>query len=121
MMSLMEREIPKPVKRILRDLADRAHEFALRNALKDLSNDFDQWKQGEVDSFELAHRIHRFHQGPDRQIHLRYTRSVDLPYLVVQSVHEGLLEREAIPQEALPYLEETFELFHEMEDREATG
>lgn len=117
----MERELPKPVRRILRDLADKAHEFALRNALKELSGDFDQWKRGDFDSFELAHRIHRFHQGPDRQIHLRYTRGVDLPYLVVQSVREGLIQRETIPEEALPYLEETFELFQEMDDREATG
>jgi hypothetical protein len=121
MMSEMESELPKPIKRVLRDLADRAHEVALRNALSDLGNDFDLWRQGDIDSFELAHRIHRFHQGPDRQIHLRYTRSVDLPYLIVQSVREGLIDRDSIPQDAMPYLESAFALFHELDRREPAG
>lgn len=114
----MQRELPKPVKRILRELADRAHETALRKALSDLSEDFDAWRQGDIDSFELAHRIHEFHQGPDRQIHLRYTRSVDLPFLVVQSIREGLIDRDAIPAEARPYLESTFDLYRDLDRRE---
>jgi hypothetical protein len=111
----MQLELPKPVKRVLRDLAERAHEIALRKALTDLGHDFDSWRQGDLDSFELAHRIHEFHQGPDRQIHLRYTRSVDLPFLVVQSVREGLIERDSIPDDVMPYLESTFALYRELD------
>jgi hypothetical protein len=111
----MDQELPKPIKRSLRDLADRAHETALRTALQELSQDFDAWKSGDINSFELAHRIHQFHQGPDRQIHLRYTRSVDLPYLVVQSVREGLIDKADIPEDAMPYLESAFALFREVD------
>jgi hypothetical protein len=113
----MHRELPKPVKRILRELADRAHEIALRKALTDLSHDFDAWRRAEIDSFELAHRIHEFHQGADRQIHLRYTRSVDLPFLVVQSVREGLIDLADVPAEALPHLEQIFDLYRDLDRR----
>jgi len=111
----MQRELPKPVKRALRELADRAHEIALRKALTDLDRDFDAWRQGDIDSFELAHRIHEFHQGPDRQIHLRYTRSVDLPFLVVQGVREGLIDLDSIPEEARPHLESIFALYRDLD------
>lgn len=117
MMCLMHDDLPKHIKAVLRDLAHQAHEKALTQALRELESDFDAWRRQEITPFELAHRIHLFHQGPDRQIHLRYTRSVDLEFLVVQSVREGLIDRADIPSEALPYLDSAFKLFR---DRETT-
>ena len=118
-MSVMQDELPKPVKAVLKDLAGRAHEKALTKALKELDADFEAWRAGTITAFELAHRIHLFHQGPDRQIHLRYTRSVDLEFLVVQSVRDGLIDRSDIPEEALPYLESAFALFRDREAAES--
>lgn len=115
MMFSMEREIPKPIKGALRELAELAHERAMTLAIEELAADFDLWRQGEISPFELAHRIHKFHQGPDRQIHLRYTRGADLPFLVVQSIREGLIPRESIPEEVLPYLDSAFELFRDLD------
>ena len=113
MMSVMHDDLPKPIKAVLRDLAGKAHQKALTQALGQLETDFQAWRSGEITPFELAHRIHLFHQGPDRQLHLRYTRSVDIEFLVVQSVREGLIDRSEIPDEAMPYLESAFALFRD--------
>lgn len=113
MMSVMHDELPKSVKAVLRELAGKAHQKALTAALGELDADFVAWRNGEITSFELAHRIHLFHQGPDRQIHLRYTRSVDIEFLVVQSVRDGLIDRAEIPADVMPYLESAFALFRD--------
>ncbi|MBL8179324.1 MAG: hypothetical protein JNK48_31895 [Bryobacterales bacterium] len=111
----MHDDLPKQVKAVLRELAGKAHEKALTQVLSQLDGDFQAWRKGEITPFELAQRIHLFHQGPDRQIHLRYTRSVDLEFLVVQSVREGFLDREEIPADVMPYLESAFALFRDAE------
>lgn len=118
MMCEVNGELPKSVKRILKDLAVQAHKNALTSALEELARDVDLFRKSEIDCFELAHRVHQFHEGPDRQIHLRYTRSLDLPYLIVQSVREGLIAREEIPEEAMEHLESTFALFRELDSKQ---
>lgn len=67
-------EAPKRIKRLLRELAAKAHEEELRRALTPLAKAFDRWSRGEVDSFELSDLIHEFHQGPSRDLFVRYTR-----------------------------------------------
>ncbi len=65
---MLNRELPKPIKRAMRSLCGLAHETELRQALNDLSREFDRWKDVRIDSFELADRIHKFHHGPNREI-----------------------------------------------------
>lgn len=104
---MQEHELPKSIKRALRSLCRLAHEAELRQALEELSQDFNHWKGAKIDSFVLAERIHEFHNGPNRQIYLRYTSRVDLCFLVSQAVHEGLIPKNSIPKEVSPYLEKT--------------
>ena len=63
--------------------------------------------QTKIDSFELADRIRKCHHGPNREIYARYTSKSSLPHLVRRAIEEGLIEKESIPTEVLPYLEET--------------
>ena len=114
MIKQMNEELPKSIKRSLRMLAERAYEVELRRALMDLSRDFDRWKQGEIDSFELKERIHKFHDGPAKEIYLRYTSNADLRLLVAYAVRENLIEQESIPPEVLPYLEGAFAFYREV-------
>ena len=69
----MRHDIPKSLKRELRQLATAAYERELRRELEQLSERFDAWKRGEVDSFDLSDEIHRFHQRPNRDLWSRYT------------------------------------------------
>jgi hypothetical protein len=46
-------EVPKRIKRLVREWAAIAHERDLRKSLSDLRAQFDRWDRGEIDSFEL--------------------------------------------------------------------
>ena len=104
---MLNQELPKPIKRAMRSLCGLAHEAELRQALDDLSREFDRWKTARIDSFELADRIHKFHHGTNGEIYVRYTSRLHLPFLVRRAIDEGLIERGSIPKEVLPYLEDT--------------
>ena len=69
----MRHDIPKSLKRELRQLATAAYERELRRELEQLSDRFEAWKRGELDSFELNDHLHRFHQRPNRDLWSRYT------------------------------------------------
>jgi hypothetical protein len=106
---LMEKEeLPRSIKKAMRSLAGLAHEAELGNALEDLNGDFQAWKSGGIDSFELSDRIHKFHDGPNREIYLRYTSGLDLRFLVRYALDEGLIQKAAVPKEVWPYLEAHF-------------
>jgi len=102
----MENELPKAVKRQLREMVGAAHEAALRQALTKLEEEFGRWQRGEIDPFELTDRIHRFHQGPAREIYKQFgeVRTADLPMLAAYGIAAKLVELDQAPQEVLPYL-----------------
>jgi hypothetical protein len=102
---MKESELPKAIKRAMRSLAGLAHEAELRRALDEVYADFQEWKSGRIDSFELADRIHKFHDGPNRDVYLRYTSGLDLRFLVQHALEEGTIEKGAVPKEVWPYLE----------------
>lgn len=103
---MQQNELPKAIKRALRSLVGLAHETELRKALEELHGDFRTWKSGGIDSFELSDRIHKFHDGPNRDIYLRYSSRLDLRFLVQHALHDGLVQQAAVPNEVWPYLEE---------------
>ena len=65
-------ETPKRIKRLLREYAAAAHEEELRRALVPVAETFKRWERKELDSGELSEIIHKFHQGPARDLWVRY-------------------------------------------------
>jgi len=102
---MLNRELSKPIKRTMRSLCGLAHEAELRQALNELNREFGRWKAAQIDSFELADCIHKFHQGPNREICVCYTSGLPLPFLVRRAIDEGLIQRDSVPKDVLPYLE----------------
>jgi hypothetical protein len=100
-----ERDLPKAIKKTMRLLVGLAHEVELGKALEDLFGEFQTWKSGAIDSFELSDRIHKFHDGPNREIYLRYASRLDLRFLVHYALEEGLIQKAAVPKELWPYLD----------------
>ncbi|MEO8053424.1 MAG: hypothetical protein ABI833_23740 [Acidobacteriota bacterium] len=99
--------LPKPVKNQLANLVRLAHEAALRQALSKLGDHSAQWQRGEIDSFQLADRIHEFHDGPNREIYKQftYTGIANLPMLAAFGIAKGLINATTVPKEVLPYIE----------------
>lgn len=100
----MTHELSKSVKKQLRELVYTAHESALRPALVVLGKHFDRWKRGEIDAIGLSDLIREFDEGPSREIYDRFTwsRNDELPRLVADAIHSGLLAETALSQEAVP-------------------
>lgn len=107
------RDPPRPLKRLLRQQAALAYEEELRRALLPLADDFDRWRKGKVESAELSHRIHEFHQGPAREIWKAY--NLGPPEMAVAyAIRGGILDRAQVPPELLDVLRGL------LEPREAT-
>jgi hypothetical protein len=103
---MQQNELPKAIKKAMRSLVGLAHETELGKTLEELHGDFERWKSGGIDSFELSDRIHKFHDGPNRDIYLRYSSGLDLRFLVRYALQKGLIQKAAVPNEVWPYLEE---------------
>ena len=96
-------DTPKRIKRLLREHGGQAHEEELRRALVPVAEAFKRWERGELGSAELSDIIHRFHQGPARELFDRYNN----PYLelaVAHAITVGVLDRQTIPAELLDHL-----------------
>ena len=92
-------EIPKRMKRLIREWAGVAHERDLRDALNELRAQFDRWERGEIDSFESNDLVHKHHDGASREIWKRYARTHLSP-----AVAAGVLRTEELPSELVQHL-----------------
>lgn len=104
-------DIPRRIKRLIRECAAAAEEAELRRALLPLAEAFEQWKRGEIDSFSLQELIHKFHQGPAREIYLRYSRNNQAA--LAGAIATGLLDASAVPLEVLEELARLIECFRD--------
>lgn len=91
-------EVPKRIRRLVREWAGIAHDRELRKTLSELRGQFDRWERGEIDSFELNELVHRFHQDTAREIWKRYA-TTHLEAAVASAVAAGVLRKEELPAE----------------------
>jgi len=100
----------KAQKKKLRDLAGVANERELDQELEKLYRHFESWRKKEICCFELSDLIHKFHQGPSREIWKMYTYS-DPDTAVSRAVAFGLLKKEEIPENLLDILDSKIGFF----------
>jgi hypothetical protein len=77
-----------------------------------VSKAFKRWERGELGSSELSEIIHRFHQGPARELWVRYDTS-HLEMSVAFAITTGVLRRESIPGELLEHLAGALRFYEE--------
>jgi hypothetical protein len=97
-------EFSKSEMKILRAAAGRSWERELDAALDRLFDSFQQWRNDEIDAFELSERIHRFHDGDARDLYKFYTRA-KAPMAAGYGVAHGWIERAELAPELLEKLE----------------
>jgi hypothetical protein len=105
-------DVPKRIKRLLREYAAAGHEEELRRALLPVSEAFGRWARRELGSGELSEIIHRFHQGPARELWIRYN-TPHLEMAVAFAITTGVLGRETIPAELLEHLAGALRFYEE--------
>jgi hypothetical protein len=107
-------DLPKRIKRLLREWAGAAHEEELRRALLPVSEAFGRWARRELGSGELSEIIHGFHQGPARELWVRYNTShLEMP--VAFAITTGVLARDTIPAELLEHLAGALRFYEEVQ------
>ena len=105
-------DTPKRIKRLLREYAAAAHEEELRRALLPISEAFGRWERRELGSGDLSEIIHRFHQGPARELWVRYN-APHLEMVVAFAITTGVLGRDTIPAELLEHLVRAMRFYEE--------
>ena len=109
---------PKRIKRLLHEQAGQAHEEELRRALVPVAEAFKRWERRELGSAELSDIIHRFHQGPARELFARYdTPSPYLEMAVAYAIMVGILDRQTIPAELLDHLARALAFYESQQAR----
>lgn len=93
------RDMTKRQRRLLRELAGLAYERDLAGELTKVEQAFGRWRSGEMDAFDLEQLIHRFHQGPARELFTRYQGDPD--WSVSHAIVRGILTEAEVEPESL--------------------
>jgi hypothetical protein len=111
---------PKAVRRKLEELAVQAYERDLNKEIAKLADRFDEWRAGQLDPWELTDLIHKFHNGPARELYKVYNSDFrDLA--VASAVARDILSQEEVPEKVWPYLQNEVEIIKRRADEVDSG
>jgi len=88
----------KAIAKKMRELASQAYERELRRELEKLAEQFKSWQDEQIDTWDLENAVHKFHNGPARELYKRYTGlspAEVLPYALFRK----LITYEELPPE----------------------
>jgi hypothetical protein len=105
-------EYSKAVKRKMNELLTLAWERELSEHLQALSGKFDEWKNKKINVWDLADHIHKFHNGPSRDLYNLYNDKMEVP-VIARAVAKKLLLREEIPDNIYELIETCLSMFEE--------
>lgn len=88
----------KAVRKRMRQLINVAYERELRLELEKVDKQFQLWKEDKIDTFDLEHDIHKFHNGMARTLYSRYT-DVQPEMILSYALIKGLISEEECPVE----------------------
>ena len=108
-------EFSKSVRKQIRQIRDQAYEAELGEALRGVESGFSEWRNGDLDCFELTDLIHEFHQGPNRELFKYYT-SVKAHTAAARAIAFGVVRPEDVPPEILEALSDEIERCRRMDE-----
>ena len=86
------------LKQKLQQIAGIAYERELTAASESLLQEFQRWKNNEIDVFDLNSKIHEFHNGISRTLYTRYS-GMDATFGIASALHRGILSREEVGED----------------------
>lgn len=85
---------------MLRQMAGIAYERELATASDALLQEFQRWKNKEIDVFELNERIHEFHHGISRELCNRYSgNGATISWCLASALKRGILSRNEVGED----------------------
>lgn len=104
--------ITKSVRRLIGQWNGIAHERELRTELTKLHQSFHDWEAGKLNSFDLSDSIHKFHDGPARDLYKLYAMDCSREdWLLSSAVSKGIVKREELPSQLVEALGERLTAF----------
>jgi len=100
----------KSQRKKLHQLRDVAYERELDRELAELYQGFTKWRNREINGFELNGRIHKYHQGPSREVWKTYNY-MDLDMSVSRAVALGFLKKDDIQEDILEIIDTRIDFF----------
>ena len=92
------RDLTKSQRRELRRIAGLAYDRELATALAAVEEQFRRWRSGEIGPHDLNDAIHRFHQGPSRQLWSQYSNGI-VELAAVDAVQRGVVATSEVAPE----------------------
>jgi hypothetical protein len=109
---------PKRIRKLIREFIPFCYEAELRKALTPLSEAFEQWKNGNLSSFDISEMIHEFHQGAAREIWKRYNNNPFVDISIAWAIVDGIVKSDQFPPELIETLKDAFD-FCEQQKKDA--
>jgi len=106
----------KKQKKHLKELSDRCHELEMSEALKELFDDFQKWKNGEIDVWDLNEKIHFHHDTTARNLYKFYEMLRNPQIAVAHGVVKGIIKMDDIQKDCHPFVERLIELHKKEKD-----
>jgi hypothetical protein len=95
--------LTKAQRRRLKQLHATAHSRELSTELAKVESAFARWRSGEIDAFVLSDEIHRFHDGPSKELYVTYRSALEFP--VANAIHRGIISSDEAGPEVMQALE----------------
>jgi hypothetical protein len=106
----------KKQKKHLQALSDRCYELEMSEALNALFDDFQNWKDGGIDVWDLNERIHQHHDGTARRLYKFYEVFRNPQNAVARGVFKGILKMDDIQKDCHPFVERLIEYYKQQKD-----
>ncbi len=100
----------KQTKKLIRQYGAIANERELSQVLRDLHSEFERWQKGEISPGDLNDKIHEFHDGPSKNIWVKYSTSNPQAGLAA-AIASGLITKDEVPLQLLDFLARNIEYF----------
>lgn len=88
----------KAIYKKMRELSVTAYERELRGEMEKLAEQFQLWRDNQINTWDLEEAIHKFHNGPARKLYSRY-RDLAPEMILPYALNKGLVAYEDIPEE----------------------
>jgi hypothetical protein len=100
--------VAKSFRKIARQLVGKAYQREQEKALESLRSEFDRWKSGEIDCWDLTDLIHRFHNGESRDLYKIYERG-DTQIALARAIALDIIDAEEVPADLLESMRPTID------------
>ena len=116
-MANLSTKFTKSERALLRGLTEEAWEAELGEELEELFGDFTKWLDHGMSALDLSDRIHKFHNGPSRDLYSIYT-GVDPAMIAARAIAMGFIDEKSINDELRSKLAEQIDSFRRLKKDE---